>query len=116
MVIAGASPTRIPVRRQRAKAAAEHSRIEADLVQTSQVPGLDGQNEADARLGYQQPQQARYDGQSQTLGEQLPDDPRTAGSERRSNGDLPFAAGAASQREARDVGSGDEENTRRPRL
>ena len=32
---------------------AEHSRIEADLVQTSQVPGLDSQNEADARPGYQ---------------------------------------------------------------
>ena len=36
---------------------AEHARIEADLVQTGQVSGLDSQNEADARLGHQQAQQ-----------------------------------------------------------
>ena len=36
--------------------AAEHVRIEADLVQPGQVSGLDGQYEADARVGHQQAQ------------------------------------------------------------
>src|SRR5439155_6040257 len=91
---------------------AEHLQVEAGLVQTSQVPGLESQNEADPRQGYQQPRQPRYDGQSQTFGQQLADDPRMTGSERGSNGDFLFAAGTASQREACDVGRGDEEHTK----
>src|SRR5207245_11171347 len=86
---------------------AEHLQVEAGLVETGQVPGLESQNEADPRQGYQQPRQPRYDGQSQTFGQQLADDPRMTGSERGSNGDFLFAAGAASQREPWHVGGGD---------
>ena len=44
------------------------------------------------------------------LGEQLPDEPRAAGAERRAHRDLALPAGRAGQQQIRDVGAGDQQH------
>ena len=63
IVIAGASPTRIPVRRQMRNAQASTREIETHLIQTQPGRRAEGADEADAGKGEQCAQQARYRGE-----------------------------------------------------
>ena len=91
---------------------AEHAEIEAHFIQTRQVARAEGADEANACQGEQCANQARDGGEQDAFGEQLPHDPSGTRSKRRANGHLARAGDAARQREACDVGSGDEEHAK----
>ena len=89
VVIAGASPTRIPARRDMAKAQPRTREIEAHFVQTRQVARAEGTDEANARprravVPIRPEMAARAD----AFGEQLPHDPSGTRSKRSANGHL----------------------------
>ena len=91
---------------------AEDAEIEADFIQTRQVGRAEGADQPNAVQGEQRANHARDGGEHDAFGEQLPHDPSGTRSKRRANGHLARASGAARQREARDVGSGDEEHAK----
>ena len=91
---------------------AEDAEIEAHFVQTRQVARAEGADEVDAYQGEQCANQSRDGGKHDAFGEQLSHDPSGTRSKRRANGHLSRARGAARQRKAGDVGSGDQEHAK----
>ena len=73
------------------------------------LAGIPPRQEADAGERERQADDARDAGQHEALGEQLTDDPRTAGAERRPDGDLALTAFGAREQQVGDVGAGDEQ-------
>ena len=91
---------------------AEDAEIEAHFIQTRQVARTEGSDEPNASKGEQCAHHSRDGGKHDAFGEQLPHDPTGIRSKRRANGHLARARGAARQREAGDVGGGDEEHAK----
>ena len=95
-----------------AEGPAQDAGIEAHFIQTRQVAGPEGTDEANACRGEQCANQSRDGGEQDAFGEQLPHDPSGTRSERSANRHLARAGDAARQREARDVGGGDQEHAK----
>ena len=91
---------------------AEDAEIEARFLQTRQVARAEGTDEVNAYRGEQCANQARDGAKHDAFGEQLSHDPSATRSKRRANGHLAPASGAARQRKAGDVGSGDHEHAK----
>ena len=91
---------------------AQDAEIEAHFIQTRQVARPKGTDEVKAYRGEPCANQSRDGGEQDAFGEQLSHDPSGTRAERRANRHLARAADAARQREARDVGSGDQEDAK----
>ena len=108
-VIAGASPTRIPVRRETARA---QPRTRGSRLSHSDAAGWRGRRHGrgECLLRRACANQSRDPGQQDAFGEQLPHDPSGTRAERSTNGHLAGAGDAAREREACDVGRGDQKH------
>jgi hypothetical protein len=91
---------------------AESAEIEAHLIQTKQVARPEGTDEANAGDGEQCAHQSGEAGEQDGLSEELSDDSFGTRSKRSPNGHLARAGDAARQRQARDVGGGDQEHAK----
>ncbi len=89
----------------------QRAAIERHFAQTRQVRGPEDTNQADTDNGDQCADDTRDRGEQHTFGQHLSHDPSGTRSKRRANSHLAKAGDAASQREAGDVGGGDQEDT-----
>jgi hypothetical protein len=88
----------------------EDADIEAHFVQTRQVTGPEGADEANAYHGEQCANQSRNSGEQDAFGEKLSHDSSRTRSKRSANGHLPRPGDATRQRQAGDIGCGDQEH------
>ena len=107
---AGTTPHRTAVANPAATANVEHERIDGDRVEARQVSRAERHQQPHAGAREQQADHGSGERDRQALGEHLPHQLRTAGANRRADGELAAARRGADDEQVGDVGARDQQH------
>ena len=107
---AGTVPNTSPVRDRHHQREEQHRPVDRDFGRAARESLGERDQQFDAPDGQHQAERAADDGQQRALGEQLPQQPRAAGAERRADRHLALAPHHSREREVGDARADDQQN------